>query len=74
MSDDRQHNGCSGLTRRGFVMSALAMGFALAVRPVWAETIVTDGSGLMAGEVMIPTDDGDIPAYRLLCRLSSDLP
>lgn len=47
-------------------MSALAMGFALAVRPVWAERIVTDASGLMAGEVMIPTDDGDIPAYRAM--------
>lgn len=54
------------VTRRGFVMSALAMSFALAVRPVWAERIVTDASGLMAGEVMIPTDDGDIPAYRAM--------
>ena len=73
MSDDRQHDGnvqdsipVTEVTRRGFVMSALAMGFALAVRPVWAERIVTDASGLMAGEVMIPTDDGDIPAYRAM--------
>ena len=55
-----------GLTRRGFVVSTLAAGFALAVRPVWAETIVTDSTGLTAGEVMIPTDDGSIPAYRAM--------
>jgi carboxymethylenebutenolidase len=73
MSDDRQHDGnvqdsipVTEVTRRGFMMSTLAMGFALAVRPVWAERIVTDASGLMAGEVMIPTDDGDIPAYRAM--------
>ena len=55
-----------GLTRRGFVVSTLAAGFALAVRPVWAETIVTDSTGLTAGEVMIPTDDGSIPAYQAM--------
>ena len=54
------------MTRRGFVMSTLAVGFALAVRPVWAETIVTDSTGLTAGEVMIPTSDGSIPAYRAM--------
>lgn len=54
------------VTRRGFMMSTLAMGFALAVRPVWAETIVTDASGLTAGEVMIPAGDGGIPAYRAM--------
>ena len=54
------------MTRRRFVMSTLAVGFALAVRPVWAETIVTDSTGLTAGEVMIPTSDGRIPAYRAM--------
>jgi carboxymethylenebutenolidase len=54
------------VTRRGFVMSTLAMGFALAVRPVWAETIVTDAAGLTAGEVRIPVSGGDIPAYRAM--------
>jgi carboxymethylenebutenolidase len=73
MSDDRQHDGnvqdsipVTEVTRRGFMMSTLAMGFALAVRPVWAETIVTDASGLTAGEVMIPAGDGGIPAYRAM--------
>jgi carboxymethylenebutenolidase len=54
------------VTRRGLMMSTLAIGFALAVRPVWAETIVTDATGLTAGEVMIPTSDGNIPAYRAM--------
>jgi carboxymethylenebutenolidase len=54
------------VTRRGFVMSTLAIGFALAVRPVWAATIVTDATGLTAGEVMIATKDGEVPAYRAM--------
>ena len=41
-------------TRREFVVSVLASGFALAVRPVSAQTIHTDDSGLIAGEVKIP--------------------
>src|SRR5947209_12916479 len=52
------------VTRRGFMMTTLAVGFALAVRPVSAETIVTDAEGLTAGEVKIPTSDGPLPAYR----------
>jgi carboxymethylenebutenolidase len=42
----------------------LAAGFALAVQPVTAETITTPSDGLVAGEVSIPTRDGQIPAYR----------
>src|SRR6188768_2269120 len=52
------------VTRRGFVMSTLATGFAAAVTPVSAETITTDTKGLEAGEVKIPTADGEMPAYR----------
>ena len=51
------------LTRREAV-TLLASGFALAVQPVTAETITTDAEGLLAGEVQIPTPDGQIPAYR----------
>src|SRR5881296_2000468 len=54
------------VTRRGFVMTTLAVGFALAVRPVSAETIVTDAEGLTVGEVKIPTSDGSLPAYRAM--------
>jgi len=51
-------------TRRQFVVTTLAAGFALAVQPVSAQTISTDAAGLVAGEVKIPVPDGQIPAYR----------
>lgn len=51
-------------SRRGFVGGMLAAGFALAVPPVEAQVIKTSDAGLLAGEVMIPTKNGDIPAYR----------
>jgi carboxymethylenebutenolidase len=54
------------LTRRAFVVASLAAGFALAVLPVSAETIVTDSKGLVAGEVKIPVAGGTIPAYRAM--------
>jgi carboxymethylenebutenolidase len=51
--------------RREFLVSKLAVGFALAVRPVGAQTITTDTKGLTAGEVQIPMADGKmVPAYR----------
>ena len=50
--------------RRDFLVSKLAVGFALAVHPIGAQTIKTDAVGLVAGEVKIPTTDGQIPAYR----------
>jgi carboxymethylenebutenolidase len=54
------------LSRRGFVVTSLATGFALAVEPVSAETIHTDAEGLVAGEVKVPVADGQIPAYRAM--------
>src|SRR5438309_2677387 len=54
------------VTRRGFMMTTLAIGFALAIKPVSAETLTTDAAGLAAGEVKIPTSDGSIPAYRAM--------
>jgi carboxymethylenebutenolidase len=53
-------------TRRGFVMTSLATGFALSVQPVSAEAIHTDTTGLDAGEVKVPVADGSIPAYRAM--------
>ncbi len=51
--------------RRDFLVRKLAVGFALAVRPICAQTITTDTKGLTAGEVQIPMADGKIiPAYR----------
>jgi carboxymethylenebutenolidase len=56
----------SNLSRRAFVVGTLAGGFALAVLPVTAQTIITDAKGLVAGEVKIPVGDGEIPAYRAM--------
>ncbi len=53
-------------SRRGFVMTSLASGFAAAAGPLSAEMITTDTSGLAAGEVKVPTADGAIPAYRAM--------
>jgi len=73
MKDNGQHRDdlpdllqTAEVTRRRFMVTTLAVGFALAVRPVSAETIVTDVAGLTAGEVMIPTSDGEIPTYRAM--------
>ena len=54
------------LSRRSFVVTSLAGGFALAVQPVSADTITTDAEGLTAGEVKVPVADGEIPAYRAM--------
>jgi carboxymethylenebutenolidase len=64
----------TGWTRRDFVASSLATGFALAVQPVSAQTITTDTQGLTAGEVKIPTKDGGIPAYRAMPATGKSFP
>jgi len=51
------------MPRRAFV-TTLVTGFTLAAGPVRADAIVTDTSGLDAGEVLIPVADGTIPGYR----------
>lgn len=62
-NDSRRRGG--GLTRRQFVVTSLATGFAAAVRPSAAQEIITTSSeGLLAGEVKVPVDDGELPAYR----------
>ena len=61
-------------TRRGFVVTSLATGFALAVQPVSAETITTNTDGLEAGEVKIPTADGEMPAYRAMPAKGENFP
>ena len=55
------------LSRRTVIATSLATGFALAVQPVAAQTTITTGTdGLTAGEVKIPTQDGEISAYRAM--------
>ena len=61
-------------TRRRFVVTTLATGFALAVQPVTADTITTDAKGLEAGEIKIPTADGQMPAYRAMPAGGKALP
>jgi len=61
-------------TRRGFVVTSLAAGFALSVQPVSAETITTSSDGLRAGEVKIPTKDGEMPAYRACPEKGENFP
>jgi carboxymethylenebutenolidase len=62
-------------SRRGFVMTSLASGFALAVQPVAAQTVITtDTNGLEAGEVQIPVAGGSLPAYRAMPNAGGPFP
>ncbi|MEW6270047.1 MAG: dienelactone hydrolase family protein [Thermodesulfobacteriota bacterium] len=55
----------AAITRRQFVVTSLATGFAAAVSPVVGQaTITTEADGLVAGEVKIPAAGGELPAYR----------
>lgn len=55
------------LDRRGFVVTALGAGFALAVQPAAAQSPIKTGSdGLTAGEVKVPVSDGEMVAYRAM--------
>jgi carboxymethylenebutenolidase len=60
--------------RRGFLVTSVGAGFALAVLPVSAQTITTSAEGLVAGEVKVPVHDGEIPAYRAMPATGSGFP
>jgi carboxymethylenebutenolidase len=62
------------LSRRQMVVTSLAAGFAMAVRPVTAATIATDEEGLEAGEVKVPVGDQTIPAYRAMPKKDGPFP
>jgi carboxymethylenebutenolidase len=65
----------SDFSRREFVVTTLATGFALAVQPVSADTITTDTQGLEAGEVKVPVaGDQTIPAYRAMPASGGSFP
>jgi carboxymethylenebutenolidase len=51
-------------SRRGFLASSAATGFALAAGPVCAQTMIhTSTDGLDVADVKIPVAGGDMPAY-----------
>jgi carboxymethylenebutenolidase len=63
------------LSRRGFVVTSIATGFAAAAGPVAAQTVIkTDTAGLDAKEIKIPTKDGDIPGYVAMPAQGSSFP
>jgi carboxymethylenebutenolidase len=63
------------VNRRGFIVTALGAGFALAVQPVMAQTaITTDANGLTAGEIKVPASGGEMPAYRAQPAEGSNFP
>lgn len=75
MHDDKMnHRNGFGFNRRDFVVTSLAAGFAMAVQPVSADTITTDTKGLDAGEVKVPTSDGEMPAYRAAPATGNSFP
>lgn len=51
-------------SRRDVVRHAVSTGFALAVSPIASTVLATDATGLLAGDVKIPTARGEVPAYR----------
>ncbi|WP_395699209.1 dienelactone hydrolase family protein [Aquabacterium sp.] len=62
-------------SRRGFVRGGLGVGFAAAVLPIAAQTVVkTDAEGLLVGEVTIPVGDFKMPAYRAAPAGKADAP
>lgn len=62
-------------SRRGFLQTALGTGFAAAVLPVCAQTMIkTDTVGLTAGEVSIEVNGQRVPAYRAQPEGKTNLP
>ena len=51
-------------SRRGFLVSSVASGFALAVQPVMAQNVImTDTKGLDTGEAFIPVQGATMSGY-----------
>lgn len=62
-------------SRRAFVRATLGTGFAAAVLPLAAQTVVnTSADGLLAGEVTIPVGDFKMPAYRAVPQGKTNAP
>jgi carboxymethylenebutenolidase len=64
-----------GVGRRVFLKTALGSGFAAAVMPVTAQTMIkTDTAGLKAGEVTITVNGQKLPVYRAQPEGKTNLP
>jgi carboxymethylenebutenolidase len=63
-----------GIKRRDVIMATLAAGFAVAVRPISAQTTTTPTEGLTTGEISIPTSDVQIPGYWAKPATGTDFP
>jgi carboxymethylenebutenolidase len=62
-------------SRRGFLVTSLGAGFALATQPIMAQTAIkTDAEGLTVGEIQVPTADGPLAAYRAMPAGGARLP
>ena len=73
-SNTKSPEGKGTWSRREFMAGVVAGGFALAVQPVSAETIITDTKGLIDGQVELPTGDRPIPAYHALPETGGPFP
>jgi carboxymethylenebutenolidase len=63
------------LERRDFLKTALGTGFAAAVMPVAAQSVIhTDTAGLTAGQVVITIKGQKVPAYRAQPQGQTNLP
>ncbi|KIF81205.1 dienelactone hydrolase family protein [Noviherbaspirillum autotrophicum] len=64
-----------GIDRRDFLMTALGTGFAAAVLPVAAQSVIkTDTAGLTAGTVSVTVNGQTVPVYRAQPEGKSNLP
>ena len=62
-------------SRRGFLVSSAASGFALAAGPLMAQqAIKTSADGLSVADVKIPVSGGDMPAYTAAPKKAGKFP
>jgi carboxymethylenebutenolidase len=64
-----------GVDRRDFLKTALGTGFAAAVLPVSAQSVIkTDAAGLSVGQFNVNVNGQDVPVYRAQPEGKTDLP
>ncbi len=65
----------SRLDRRGFIVTALGAGFAVAVQPSAAQSPVkTPADGLTTGQITVPVADGEMVAFRAMPAGKTNVP